>query len=212
MTDVETKYDSLAERWSDDAYANAALFYRRRADVVAALGGKLTPGMRILELGCADGGLSQVLVGDGFHVEGVDVSSRMIELARRRVPDGARFEVGNLNEYAPAEPVAATIGFRVLPYVDDLAAFFARVASFSTEKILFDLVPSSGPTLEAVESALREAGLGRVEVRPWLLPARTRIPRGATAIVSGVERLRPVALAISRRRFSVVVAAPTRRG
>lgn len=210
MSDAEAKYDSLAETWSDSAYANPSLFYRRRADVVATLGGRLPPGARILELGCADGGLSEVLVEDGFFVEGMDVSTRMIELARRRLPEGATFGVGDLNAYAPAEPVAATIGFRVLPYVDDLAAFFARAASFSTEKILFDFVPSSGPTLDAVRSALREAGLERVEVRPWLLPARTPIPRAGVALVSGLERVRPVALAVSRRRFSVIAAAPTR--
>ena len=206
MTDVRSKYDSLADGWSD-GYADASLFYRRRADVVRTLGGALDPGVRILELGCADGGLSRVLVDDGFVVEGVDVSARMVEVARRRVPVGGTFDVGDLNTYAPSEPVAATIGFRVLPYVHDLAAFFEHVAAFSTEKILFDLVPSSGPTLETVQDALRAAGLSRIDVRPWLLPARTRIPRAAVGAVGAVERVKPVALAISRRRFSVVVAA-----
>jgi predicted TPR repeat methyltransferase len=210
MSGAEAKYDSLAETWSGDAYANPALFYRRRAGVIATLGGALAPGARILELGCADGGLSEALVQDGFFVEGMDVSTRMVEFARRRVPECTTFGVGDLNIYTPAAPVAATIGFRVLPYVDDLAAFFARTASFSTEKIVFDLVPSTGPTLEAVRLALRAAGLERVEVHPWLLPARTPIPRAGVALVSALERVRPVALAISRRRFSVIVAATTR--
>jgi SAM-dependent methyltransferase len=210
MTDAEAKYDSLAASWSDEAYADPALFYRRRADVVRSLGVPLRPGSRILEFGCADGGLSAVLVADGFFVEGVDVSSRMIDAARRRIPAGAAFQVADLNDHAPAEPVAATIGFRVLPYVRDLAVFFARVASFSTEKILFDLVPSTGPTLETVTIALRDAGLGRIETRPWLLPARTALPRAALSAVSALERIPPVAYAISRRRFSVVVVAATR--
>jgi SAM-dependent methyltransferase len=210
MSDAEAKYDSLADSWSGGAYANPSCFYRRRADVVAALGGKLRPGAKILELGCADGGLSEVLVADGYVLEGMDVSSRMIELARRRVPHGATFGVGDLNTYAPSEPVEATIGFRVLPYVDDLATFFARAASYSTEKIVFDLVPSTGPTLAVVRSALGAAGLGRVDVHPWLLPARTAIPRVGVSLVSGLEHVRPVALAITRRRFSVVVAASTR--
>jgi predicted TPR repeat methyltransferase len=210
MSDAEAKYDALADSWSGEAYADSAGFYRRRADVVAALGGRLRAGASILELGCADGGLSEVLVTAGFILTGMDVSARMIELARRRVPEGATFGVGDLNTYEPPEPVAATIGFRVLPYVDDLATFFARAASFSTEKIVFDLVPSTGPTLATVRSALEAAGLERIEVRPWLLPARTRIPRVGMSVVSGVERVKPVALAITRRRFSVVVAASTR--
>lgn len=210
MTGTEEKYDSLAASWSDSAYADPGRFYRRRADVVASLGGSLPSGGRILELGCADGGLSAVLVADGFFVEGVDSSPRMIERARRRVRGGAAFSVADLNEHSPSAPVAATIGFRVLPYVHSLPEFFARVASFSTEKILFDLVPSSGPTLETVRSALHEAGLHRIDVHPWLLPARTRVPGAALGAVSALERVHPLALAISRRRFSVVVAAATR--
>jgi SAM-dependent methyltransferase len=210
MTPTEAKYDALAEAWSDEAYAHPLLFYRRRASLVRTLGGPLATGARILEIGCADGGLSAVLVADGFLVEGIDSSPKMVERARQRVPEGATFAVGDLNDYAPTQPVAATIGFRVLPYAEDLAAFFARVASFSTEKIVFDLVPSTGPTLEAVMTALRRVGLSSFAVQPWLLPARTSVPGPVLPVLGGLERIRPLALAICNRRFSVVVSAPTR--
>jgi trans-aconitate methyltransferase len=209
VSSVRQKYDTLAPSYSDDTYADPGLFYRRRADLVRSLAGRLSPGARILELGCADGGLSAVLVEDGFLVEGVDASVPMVERARHRVPSPAEFHVGDLNEYAPAAPVAATVGFRVLPYANSLPAFFARVASFSTEKILFDLVPSTGPTLETVRAALREAALDRVEIRPWLLPARTSVPRAALPVIGALEYAGPLGLAISRLRFSVVVAAAT---
>jgi SAM-dependent methyltransferase len=209
MTATEAKYDALAGDWSDEAYADPARFYHRRADLVRTLGRPLPAGARILEVGCADGGLSAALVADSFVVEGIDSSPKMVERARQRVPGGATFAVADLNSYAPAQPVAATIGFRVLPYAADLAAFFRRVASFSTEKIVFDLVPSTGPTLEAATTALREAGLSGFTVHPWLLPARTRVPGPLLPALGGFERIRPLALAICNRRFSVVVSAPT---
>jgi SAM-dependent methyltransferase len=204
---VEEKYDRLAERWSEDAYADPDLFYRRRASLVRTVGPALEPGDRVLELGCADGGLSARLAEAGLEVHGIDVSPAMIERAQARVPR-ATFAVGDVNEIAPAAPVAATIGFRVLPYVDDLTAFFTRVASFSEKKILFDLIPSTGPSLEDVSRALSEAGLFDVEMRPWLLPARTPLPRALRPVVFALERT-PLAKPIVKRRFSAIVAAAT---
>jgi SAM-dependent methyltransferase len=200
------KYDALAPAYSETTYANPDLFYRRRAALVAELGGTLHAGARILELGCADGGLSSALVAAGFEVQGVDLSARMIGRAQQRVAGPAQFSVGELNAFEPAEAVAATIGFRVLPYVEEPAVFFARVARFSTQKLVFDLVPSTGPTLDDVTGALHAAGLHDLSIRAWLLPARTHLPAVLLPAVSALERSGPLARAITRHRFSIVVA------
>jgi ubiquinone/menaquinone biosynthesis C-methylase UbiE len=58
---------------------------------------------RVLDAGCGAGRMSRYLAGRGCLVEGVDLSSRMVALARRDHP-GLTFTVGSLTE---------------LPYPDD---------------------------------------------------------------------------------------------
>jgi 2-polyprenyl-3-methyl-5-hydroxy-6-metoxy-1,4-benzoquinol methylase len=57
----------------------------------------LTDGMRVLDLGCGPGTMSAYLqeLDRGFVLEGFDLSSQMIELARRKLPEG-RFWIHDL--------------------------------------------------------------------------------------------------------------------
>lgn len=202
-----SKYDELAGRWSD-TYASSELVYRRRAQLVRALGRpSLVPGDRVLELGCADGGLAEHLLELGLIVEAVDVSPAMIARARARLGSRAQLAVADLREYQPSAPVAATIGFRVLPYAGELTPFFRDLGRWTERKLVFDLVPSTGPSLQTVERSLRAAGFDRIARRCWLLPARTRVPPPLRPLVFALERVTPLAQAIVRHRFSVVVAA-----
>src|SRR4051794_15865150 len=58
--------------------------------VVAALG--LTPGMRVLDVGCGPGRHAHELARRGIAVHGIDISETFVELARRDAPDEATFE------------------------------------------------------------------------------------------------------------------------
>ena len=49
---------------------------------------------RVLDLGCASGNHSKLLVDAGLNVVGIDISPKMIEVATRKVPD-AKFFVGD---------------------------------------------------------------------------------------------------------------------
>ena len=52
-------------------------------------GGLIERGRTILDAGCGDGvPVDRYLVNQGFAVNGIDASARMIELARRNVPEG----------------------------------------------------------------------------------------------------------------------------
>ncbi len=58
--------------------------------LVPALG--LTPGMRVLDVGCGPGRHAHALAERGIAVHGIDVSRRFVDLARESAPEGATFE------------------------------------------------------------------------------------------------------------------------
>ena len=53
---------------------------------------ELSPGQRILDVGCGPGRHAHELARRGFEVIGVDISQRFIDLARQDAPPGASFE------------------------------------------------------------------------------------------------------------------------
>jgi len=53
------------------------------------------PGGHILDAGCGSGVVARALVDKGFQVTGIDISKKMLELAKDRVPE-ATFEVADM--------------------------------------------------------------------------------------------------------------------
>jgi SAM-dependent methyltransferase len=87
------------EHWEDlaDHLGAAYLRYsftrgsRQEVDhLVGALG--LSPGDRVLDVGCGPGRHAHELARRGIRVHGVDISERFVELARREAPVGATFQ------------------------------------------------------------------------------------------------------------------------
>lgn len=82
-------------------------------------------GRRILDAGCGSGPLFAALRDRGAVVTGLDRSTGMLELARRRLGDGADLRVANLRRPLPfpdgafddviASSVLAPAGLRVRP-------------------------------------------------------------------------------------------------
>lgn len=200
------KYDPQADRWTETAYADADAYLAHRADLVVSLGPRLLPGELVLDLACGDGGLGEHLLARGLRYRGADASEAMVEAARRRLRDLAAVEVGDLNAYAPPEPVAATTVFRAIYYAADREAFFRRVAGFTERKLVFDLNPRQFP-LETVLAELRRAGWQRVALRPFLFPQRHSPPRPLRPLLAAAERSGPLARLALRRRFTYLVAA-----
>jgi SAM-dependent methyltransferase len=78
------------------AYLRYSFTYGTVSEVdalVAAL--DLSPGQRILDVGCGPGRHALELAGRGFQVVGIDISSTFIDLARDGAPEGASFVVGD---------------------------------------------------------------------------------------------------------------------
>lgn len=88
-------YEKLAEGFSKKAPTKAENSYIERPGIIRAIGDKLK-GKKIFEAGCGPGILAEYLVHEGAVVVGFDVSPKMIELARKRVPEHATFFVHDM--------------------------------------------------------------------------------------------------------------------
>ena len=200
------KYAGQAEDWTGHAYADAAAYLAHRAGLVVELGPQLEQGDEVLDLACGDGGLGELLLAHGLHYRGVDATPEMVAEARRRLGSRASIELGDLNEYVPPAPVAATTVFRAIYYALDRRVFFTHVAGFTEKKLVFDLNPRQY-RLEDVLSDLRGAGFPRVMLRPFFVPQTVALPRSAAALARALERSGPLARLALRFRFTYLVAA-----
>jgi ubiquinone/menaquinone biosynthesis C-methylase UbiE len=92
-------YDAMAAAYADDVRThpiNAA--YERPA--MLAMAGDVR-GRRVLDVGCAAGAMSALLADRGAAVVGVDVSERLVEIARRDLGDRAEFHVADVGSPMP---------------------------------------------------------------------------------------------------------------
>ena len=200
------KYTAKAERWSEDAYADPARYLRHRADLVVSLGPPLEPGETVLDLACGDAGMAEPLLARGFRYVGVDLSEAMVEAASARLAGRGDVVRGDLNDFLPAEPVAATTCFRAIYYARDRRAFFRHVSAFTERKLVFDLNPRQY-RLRDVRADLEAAGFRRLHLRPFLVPQTRALPAPASAALEAVERIGPLARALLLVRFTYLCAA-----
>jgi SAM-dependent methyltransferase len=196
-----SKYARLAERWTDEAYADATAYLAHRAELVLSLGPGLAAGETILDLACGDGGFAHYLPNLEYH--GVDASPDMVAAAQRR---GRDVVLGDLNDYEPPEPVAAATCFRAIYYARDRAAFFRRVAGYTERKLVFDLNPRQYRVAD-VANDLRAAGFDRLALRPFFSPQRISLPRPLVGTLYALERSGPLARLLLALRFSYLCAA-----
>jgi|SRR5262245_41154290 len=81
--EIARSYDQLADQWNSDLFQRSyGIVQHERA--IAFLKEK----RRALDIGCGSSGrIIDLLTNHGFDPEGLDLSSRMIELAKRRHPN-----------------------------------------------------------------------------------------------------------------------------
>jgi len=204
------KFDAASRGWSDREYVDPSEFMRRRAALVRGWGARLRPGDRILELGCGDGTLSCLLAAQGFDVTGVDISRGMIEEARGRAEReslNARFEVADSDRLESGEPFDAVVSFMgaFFTYLEAPAEFLRRVTPLVRKKVIVDWNFRSPCTFEEAARALEDAGLRRVEWRPWLVPhtARAAARPGLRGWVEERPNLSLMLLTLKRWHYTV---------
>jgi SAM-dependent methyltransferase len=116
---VANDYDSFAEAYSTETEANLINGYYARPAILALAGD--VAGRRILDAGCGSGPLSAALRDRGAIVTGIDSSTKMVDLARRRLGAGADLQVADLGSPLPFpdgvfDDVIASL---VLHYLED---------------------------------------------------------------------------------------------
>jgi SAM-dependent methyltransferase len=200
------QYARKASGWSDAEYADAEAYLAHRAELIATLGVPLAADDEVLDLACGDGGLGASLLDRGLRYRGVDAEPAMVDAARRRLGERATVEQGDLNKFVPPAPVAATTVFRAIYYARDRSVFFARVATFTQTKLVFDLNPRQY-RVEDVVKELRAAGFPRVVLRPFFVPQTQRLPGPLIGLAKAAERTGPLARLVLRARFTYLVAA-----
>ncbi len=114
-------YDGIADgraRWIEQNHYYAE-------EVQRLVGSLVLPNSRILEIGCGLGDLLASL--GGKRSVGVDISSRMVELAHKRHP-GLDFRVGDVERDAmPEGPFDAIIFSDAVGHLDDIQRAFEQV-------------------------------------------------------------------------------------
>ena len=206
MTAKEDQYARQAQDWTERAYADVTAYLEHRAELIAELGERLGPGDEVVDLACGDAGLGEALLRRGLRYRGVDSTPEMVEAARRRLGARAEVDLGDLNDYVPPRPVAATTVFRAIYYARDRAAFFRHVSGFTETKLVFDLNPRQY-RVEEVLADLRAAGLSTVLLHPFFVPQTVSLPGPLLAAAKALERSGPLARLALRARFTYLVAA-----
>jgi len=101
---TRNKYDEFASQYAQkmterelagvESDANMSRFLQIVGDV---------SGLTVLDAGCGEGYLSRILAQRGANVTGIDISSRLIEMARAKESEGAiTYQVADLSQPLPA--------------------------------------------------------------------------------------------------------------
>jgi len=84
---IEESYDKMGEEYH--RFRNNEKFKNE----LEKFTGLLPPSGHVLDAGCGVGKpVSEFIVKKGFKITGVDISSKMVELAKQNVPEGLFFQ------------------------------------------------------------------------------------------------------------------------
>ncbi|MFK0162172.1 class I SAM-dependent methyltransferase [Rhizobium sp. NPDC090279] len=147
----DNDYDAFAAAYQADNENNAWNAYYERPAILSLAGD--VAGLRVLDAGCGGGAHAAALVDRGAILTGVDASTGLLEIARRRLEGRARLLLADLNEPLPFEDGAfdLVMASLVMHYLHDWSrplSEFRRVLSdggrliFSTHHPFMDHDPA----------------------------------------------------------------------
>lgn len=110
---VESSYDAIVDQWNN--------FCKKRTinKCIVDFTKKINKNANILDVGCGTGyPISAYLSNNGFHVTGIDISSKMIEKAKQLNLSNATFYKKDLLNFETNEQYDAIIAFDSLWHID----------------------------------------------------------------------------------------------
>jgi len=121
-------WDRLADRYSKRPVADEAA-YQKKLQITR---GYFRPDMEVLEFGCGTGSTAIAHAPHVKHIRAIDISSRMIEIARGKAVAGnvanVTFEQSSIEEIGvPESSLDAVLGLSILHLLDDKEAAIAKV-------------------------------------------------------------------------------------
>lgn len=161
----------INQTWDPDTYAEASYVPDMGREVVELLAPQ--PGERVLDLGCGDGVLSQVLVDAGCEVVGADASAALVAAARARGIDAREINAESLPFNAEFDAVFSNAA---LHWMTSPAAVLAGVQRALRSGGRFVAEFGGEGNVAAMRGALDDA-LARRGVTvacPWFFPAPAR--------------------------------------
>jgi SAM-dependent methyltransferase len=213
---VETaeKYDRIADDFAERSWANLEFDMQHRLKVSTAWGPRLHTDDSVLELGCGDGYLAQLLIQQRLNYQGLDISPRMVAVARERISSAGgrgRFGVGDAAQLIINEPVDGVISYMgaFFTFVDEPLPLLHRLRPFIRKKIILDLNPRGKMSLDRAIAIFRQAGFVNIAWRPFFIPMSVKLPRPllqAMCVCEKVPGLRALPL---RWRFDVLLKGET---
>jgi SAM-dependent methyltransferase len=157
---LHNSYDNIAERWH--AHVRGQTYVDRVLRYVDMVLEGLPSGARVLDLGCGTGNLiAKHIVQKGLRVTGIDQSKKMLEIAKREVPE-AEFIHGDMVEIEFADKFAAAVAWDSVFHVkrEFHQAIFRKLAgSLKPGARLLLSVGGSDATSNAEDSASNDSGV-----------------------------------------------------
>ncbi len=196
--------DGYRDAW-EDLYASQARPWRGVADI-SWMG--VSPGERVLDLGCGNGKTSEALIAAGAEVTGIDFSPSAVESCRSRIGSGAVFEVADVRDLPFSDGTFdAVVSVHVLEHVP------ATDISKACGEILRVLRSGGRLFMQCFAEGDMRSGGRKEDVRNGILyrylsedDLRSMFPG---AEVSGAELLEePTRFGTVRRRLRCVVSKP----
>ena len=129
MTESEKFWDKVAERYAKRSVSDEVTYQRKLTETQSFF----TPDMRILEFGCGTGTTAIYHAPHVQHVEAIDISENMLEIAREKASvagaGNINFTRGTLAEFnADTASFDVVLGLNVIHLLPDRQAVIAEVA------------------------------------------------------------------------------------
>ncbi|MGF6490381.1 class I SAM-dependent methyltransferase [Pseudomonas frederiksbergensis] len=161
---------SELQQWDASQYENNARFVAHLANGAVELLA-LTPGERVLDIGCGDGYLSEQLARQGADVVGFDCSPERVKAARLR---GLDVRLGNAEELIFHQEFDAVFSNAAMHWMRraDQVAHGTFMALKPGGRFVGEFAGAENALLirQAIHSALERRSVDAQDIDPWYLP------------------------------------------